>query len=151
MKEILRKIEEVYNSICAKDAESSRILADAQARESAVKIREERVAGIESAQAVLATAQAIKDSNLREFARIEEEHIKFDNWMREERQALANEVARLAPLKDQEKDLAKMQQNLYDREQALEREKKEFKERYIAKIKAHFANTGKEPNPHDIT
>lgn len=151
MKEILRKIEEVYNSLIGKEAEATRILADAKVREEAVAAREARCTGIESAQAVLDEAEAVRKANIKEKATLVEEGIKFENLMREERQAIKNEEGRLQPLKDQEKQLFKDQQTLYDGVQALEKEKKEWKPRYIAKIKAHFAQSGgKEPNADDI-
>jgi len=150
--EILKKIEEVYNSLVGKDAEATKILVDVKAREVAVAIREERCTGIESAQVVLDVANAVKVQNVKDKDALKEEWIKFENFMRDERQAIKDEEGRLAPLKDQEKQLFKDQQTLYDGVQALEKEKKEWKPRYIAKIKAHFAQSnGKEPNPDDIT
>jgi hypothetical protein len=152
IKPLLEKIEAVYNDLVHNSKEAADILESVKKREAAIKAREDRCAGIESAQEVLAQAETVRKNNEAESNRLEEEKIKFSNLMKEERQAVANEATRLLPLQDKEKDLFKGQQALYDATQALEKEKKEWKPRYIAKIKAHFAQSnGKEPNPDDIT
>jgi hypothetical protein len=151
MKELLAKSQEVYSSLVQKEAEATKTLALVREREALVKVREERNSAYESAAEVLLVAERRRQDADTELARVEEERVKFDNWMREERQALKNEEGRLAPLQDAERQLAVDRATLYAREQALEVEKRDYKVRYIAKIKAHFANTGGAPNPDEIT
>ena len=150
MREILQKINEVYEALTVKNANASFKLEDLDRRESDIRAREAKCTAYESAQAVLDAAEARRKSADSEFARLEEERTAFANLMRKERAAIKNEEGRLAPLQDQEKQLAKDRETLYAREQALEQEKREFKTRYIEKIKAHFANTGGAPNPDEI-
>lgn len=151
MIDLLHKCEALYNGLLAKDADATARVAAVAARESAITARENRCAGIESAQAVLDQAKAVTIQNQKDKAALVEEGIKFENLMREERQAIKNEEGRLAPLQDAEKQLATDRATLYAREEALKVEKRDFAARYIAKIKAHFANTGKEPAVDDIT
>jgi phage-related minor tail protein len=150
MIEILRKSQEVFTRLTQKEGEADALLTDLGKREADVRAREAKCTAYESADAVLLAAEIRRKEADAEFARLAEERAKFDNWTKEERAALATEEARLAPLQDQEKQLATDRANLYAREQALEVEKKEFKTRYIDKIKAHFKNTGGAPNPDEI-
>jgi len=151
MKDLLRKLEAVYDLVVAKEADVSQRLAAVSNRESAVAVREQKAQEFESAEATLAAARSIQAANAIEAARITEDRVAFGNLMREERQALKNEEGRLAPLQDQERQLFVDRQTLYNREEAFKVEKRDFAARYIAKIKAHFANTGKEPAVDDIT
>jgi len=151
MIEILRKSQEVYTRLTQKEGEADALLTDLGKREAAVRAREERNTAYENAAAVLQAAEIRRKEADAEFARLEEERVKFENWTKEERQALKNEEARLAPLQDAEKQLAVDRASLYDQQAALEVEKREYKARYIAKIKAHFANTGGAPDPDAIT
>ena len=150
MREILQKINEVYEALTVKNANASFKLEDLDRRESDIRAREAKCTAYESADAVLVAAEIRRKEADAEFARLEEERTAFANLMRKERAAIKNEEGRLAPLQDQEKQLAKDRETLYAREQALEQEKREFKTRYIEKIKAHFANTGGAPNPDEI-
>ena len=151
MNELLEKIRGVFNACMAKDAEYTARLSAVADREAAVDVREKRATVFENAEAAFAAADTQKAENMAEIERIKESHIKLDNWAREERAAVATEIARLAPLHDQEQQLFKDRQALYAREAALEVEKRDYKVRYIAKIKAHFANTGGAPDPDSIT
>lgn len=151
MKEILQKSQEVLASLTAKEAEVTARLAALSRRELDVQQRESQCTAYENAQAVLNAAEDRRKAANVALAQLDEERAKFDNWTREERQALKNEEGRLAPLQDREKQLASDRAALYAREQALETEKKEYKQRYIEKIKAHFANTGGAPDPDAIT
>jgi len=150
MKDILAKSQEVLASLTAKEASATARLAAVERRELEVQQRESQCTAYENAQAVLDAAEARRKSADAEFARLEEERTAFANLMRKERAAIKNEEGRLAPLQDREKQLASDRAALYAREQALEQEKREFKTRYIEKIKAHFANTGGAPNPDEI-
>jgi len=150
MIEILRKSQEVFTRLTQKEGEADALLTDLGKREAAVRAREERNTAYENAAAVLQAAEIRRKEADAEFARLAEERAKFENWTKEERAALASEEARLAPLQDAEKQLATDRAVLYSREQLLEIEKKEYKARYIEKIKAHFANTGGAPNPDAI-
>lgn len=150
MIEILRKSQEVLASLQIKDANAKFKLEQLDAREKDVQAREAKCTEYENAQAVLDAAEARRKSADAELARLAEERVEFDNWTKKERQAVKNEEGRLAPLQDQEKQLATDRAALYAREQALEQEKKGYKQRYIEKIKAHFANTGGAPNPDEI-
>ncbi len=150
MIEILKKIGEVYDSLVIKEANAKFKLEQLDAREKDVQAREAKCTAYESADAVLVAAEIRRKEADAEFARLEEERTAFANLMRKERAAIKNEEGRLAPLQDQEKQLAKDRETLYAREQALEQEKRDYKARYIEKIKAHFANTGGAPNPDEI-
>lgn len=150
MKEVLAKSQEVLAVLQQKEAQATARLSALDDAEISVRARESACTEYENAQAVLDAAEARRKSADAEFARLEEERTAFANLMRKERAAIKNEEARLAPLQDQEKQLAKDRETLYAREQALEQEKREFKTRYIEKIKAHFANTGGAPNPDEI-
>lgn len=151
MIEILRKSQEVYTRLTQKEGEADARLTDLGKREAAVRAREAKCTEYESADAVLMAAEIRRKEADAELARLEEERVKFENLMREERAAIRSEEARLAPLQDRERQLAKDRETLYAREQLLEQEKKEFKTRYIDKIKAHFKNTGGAPDPDAIT
>jgi len=150
MKDILQKLGAVYDLVVAKEADVSQRLSAVANREAAVTIREQKATEFESAEAVLAAARSIQVANATESARLEEDKVAFSNLMREERQAIANERGRLAPLQDEERQLFVDRQTLYNAQEALKVEKRDFAARYIAKIKAHFANTGKEPAVDDI-
>jgi chromosome segregation ATPase len=151
MKEILQKSQEVLASLTAKEAEVTARLAALSRRELDVQQRESQCTAYENAQAVLNAAEDRRKAANVALAQLDEERAKFENLMRKERQAIKNEEGRLAPLQDQEKQLATDRAALYAREQAFEQEKREFKTRYIEKIKAHFANTGGAPDPDAIT
>lgn len=151
MQKILQKAQEVLVSLTAKESAADARLVALDIREKDILAREAKCTEYESAAAVLLVAEIRRKEADAEFARLEEERVKFENLMREERQALKNEEGRLAPLQDRERQLAKDRETLYAREQALEVEKKEFKTRYIDKIKAHFKNTGGAPDPDAIT
>lgn len=151
MKELLKKITEVYDTLVVKESNATFKLSQLDTREQDLRAREAKCTAYESADAVLMAAEIRRKEADAEFARLEEERVKFENLMREERTAIRSEEARLAPLQDREKQLAKDRETLYAREQALEVEKKEFKTRYIEKIKAHFKNTGGAPDPDAIT
>jgi len=150
MKEILRKSTEVYDALVVKEANATAKLSQLDLREKEIIARESKCTAYESAAAVLTAAENRRKDADAEFARLDEERVKFENWTKEERQALKNEEGRLAPLQDRERQLARDRETLYAREQALEQEKREFKTRYIEKIKLHFANTGGAPNPDAI-
>ena len=151
MDKILTAISNVFKQCEALSAEFNTKLAEVNARIATVATRESRCTGIESAQAVLDTAKAITACNQTDKALLTEEQIKFENLMREERQAIKNEEGRLAPLQDAEKQLFAEKQALYAAQEALKIEKRDFAVRYIAKIKEHFKNTnGQAPNPDDI-
>lgn len=151
MIEILRAIEAVYNSIRDKEAETTRILNSAKAREDAVIAREARCTGIESAQVVLKSAQEQRARAEALAAEVKEDRVKLENDTRKEMQKIADENTRLAPLQDKEKQLFKEKQALYEAQQALEVEKSAWKLRYIAEIKAYFAQSGgKAPDPNSI-
>ena len=150
MKDILAKSQEVLASLIAKEAAATARLAAVERRELDVQQRESNCTAYENAKAVLDAAEKRRKDADAELAHLEEERIKFSNLMREERQALKNEEGRLAPLQDAERQLARDRAALYERERLLEQEKREFKVRYIEKIKAHFANTGGAPNPDEI-
>lgn len=151
MIEILRKSQEVYTRLTQKEGEADALLTDLGKREAAVRAREAKCTAYESANAVLVAAEARRKEADAELHRLSEERVAFSNLMAEERQALKNEEGRLAPLQDQEKQLAADRAALYAREQALEQEKRDYKARYIDKIKAHFKNTGGAPDPDAIT
>jgi len=141
MNQILRKIQEVLDDCVAKNTDADNRINMVVEQEKALKVREDRVAGIESAQAVLDQAKSRAQANEVAAADLVEERIKFENWMREERQALANEAARLAPVQDKEREVATAQQNLYAREEAFKVEKETYRQDIKAEIKAHFQNT----------
>ena len=151
MKEVLAKSQEVLASLTAKEAEVTARLAALSRRELDVQQRESQCTAYENAQAVLNAAEDRRKAANVALAQLDEERAKVDNWTREEGQALKKEEGRLAPLQDREKQLASDRAALYAREQALETEKKEYKQRYREKIKAHFANTGGAPDPDAIT
>lgn len=151
MEELLNKIREVYQSLTQKEALVIQRLAALDRREFDIQERESRNTAYENATEVLLVAERRRKDADNELVRLEEERVKFDNWMRDEWQALKNEEGRLAPLQDRERQLAADRAALYAREQALEQEKKEYKNRYIMKIKQHFANTGGAPDPDTIT
>jgi hypothetical protein len=151
MKELLAKIQSVYDSLVAKEAEASRVLADVLVRESAIKKREERNSAYESADAVLTEVSKVRSGILQAKDELENKKAELDNKTREELQKIEAERARLAPLQDAEKQLFKDRQALSDRETALEADKQTFKSRYIEKIKLHFKNTQGAPSLDDIT
>jgi len=151
MEEILQKIREVYNLLIQKEARASQILAEVIKREEDIQKREVRNSEYESAKAVLDAAEQTRKNNDAKLAEVEEEKIRLDNWLRSEREKLSIEATRLLPLQDKEKQLAADRQALCDREAALEAEKRDFKNRYIEKIKLHFKNTGGAPDPDAIT
>lgn len=151
MKDLLKKITEVYDTLVVKESNATFKLSQLDTREKDISAREAKCTAYASAQAVLNAAEIRRKEADAEFARLEEERVKFENLMREERAAIRAEEARLAPLQDREKQLARDREALYAREQALEVEKKEFKTRYIEKIKAHFKNTGGAPDPDAIS
>jgi chromosome segregation ATPase len=151
MKEILAQAQNLLASLVAKEAEATQTLALVREREANVKARELRNDAYESAAEVLAAADERRRSADAKLVALEDERAKLENDLRKEREAIAAEIARLQPLQDREKQLASDRASLYAREEALEVEKKAYKVRYIAKIKAHFANTGGVPNPDDIT
>lgn len=144
MDEILGKLKVAYDLLVQKGNQVTAILEGVQAREIEVAKREAQNTAYESAEVLLANVERIRKENAAASDGIAEERAQFDNWMREERAALANETARLAPLQDREQQLAK------DRE-ALEVEKRTFKDRYIAKIKEYVKNTGGVPTSNDIS
>jgi len=152
MKEILGRLQTAYEELLGKLSAADRKALELADREGAVFARENRVRDIESAKVVLADAEeklAKANAALKE---IEEKKAEFDNHQRVERAQIASEIARLQPLQDQEKQLFKEKQEFYAQKEALEKEKKEFKVRFIEKIKAHFAATkGEAPDPNAIT
>jgi chromosome segregation ATPase len=141
MKDVLAKSQEVLASLTAKEAAATARLAAVERRELDVQQRESRASEYENAEAVLAAVEERRKATNTALAQLDEERAKFENWAREERQALKNEEGRLASLQDREKQLAADRAALYAREQAFEKEKVEIEAVITKRVKDHFRNT----------
>jgi len=142
MKELLNKLEAVYNLVVAKEAEVSQRLSAVTSREANVTTREQKATAYESAEAVLAEVTSIRQKIVQEQKHLGEGCVAFENECKKERQAIADEYGRLQPLKDKEQQLFVDQQALYAREAALEVEKNTYAARIKQELRDHFKNTG---------
>jgi ABC-type transporter Mla subunit MlaD len=136
LENIFVKLDAIYKELAGLKKDSEKLIADAKQKLEALATREKEVEGIESALKILAEAKALKDEVVKDRMALNEDKTAFENKILSDRKKLAKEAEDLQLLRDLEKDLQQ-------REQALIKEKAEYKDRIKKELVAHLKG-GKE-------
>lgn len=141
VKDLLGKVEKLYQEALETEKEAQDILAAARQRMLDIDAREAAVSDIESAASALSAANKLTGALEAKQVEIDNARADFDNYKRVELKKIADATAKLSSLQEQEAALYKERETYRADLAALEKEKAEYRERIKKELVAHFKNT----------